>query len=68
LDPSLSLVLKSRSYLPSLRNSEAATSMPTLTLPVKPAASIAWLTRLRPSSFEPMLGAKPPSSPPLQAS
>lgn len=35
--------LKSKSYLPSMKNSEAATSIPITTLSVKPAFSMAVL-------------------------
>mmetsp|Transcript_15178 Transcript_15178/g.63102 ORF Transcript_15178/g.63102 Transcript_15178/m.63102 type:complete len:283 (-) Transcript_15178:432-1280(-) len=58
-----------RSYLPSTRNSEAATSIPSSILPERPAASMADMSRSRPSreSWMPP-GAKPPSSPTLTAS
>ena len=46
-----SLFLKSRSYLPSLWNSEAATSMPNLILPVQPAFSMAPTQSLMASSL-----------------
>mmetsp|Transcript_5336 Transcript_5336/g.14340 ORF Transcript_5336/g.14340 Transcript_5336/m.14340 type:complete len:429 (+) Transcript_5336:208-1494(+) len=68
-EPSLGCCLKFRSYiLSSVMNSDAATSMPILTLPVYPAFSMASVTKDRPSSLDWMLGAKPPSSPTLVAS
>ena len=54
--------------LPSLKNSEAATSMPILILPVYPAFSMASTQSLIASSLFWKLGAKPPSSPTAVAS
>mmetsp|Transcript_16941 Transcript_16941/g.52531 ORF Transcript_16941/g.52531 Transcript_16941/m.52531 type:complete len:225 (-) Transcript_16941:443-1117(-) len=58
-----------RSYFPSTRNSEAATSMPSSIWPDSPAASMADMSSSSPSreSWMPP-GAKPPSSPTLTAS
>lgn len=68
-EPSLGWFLKLRSYfLSSVRNSDAATSIPIFTLPVYPAFSIASTRRSSPSELDTIEGAKPPSSPTLQAS
>mmetsp|Transcript_70220 Transcript_70220/g.146958 ORF Transcript_70220/g.146958 Transcript_70220/m.146958 type:complete len:236 (+) Transcript_70220:647-1354(+) len=62
--------LKSRSYflVSATKNSEAATSVPILTLSLWPDFSMASMSTSKASLLSCTLGAKPPSSPTLQAS
>merc|ERR1719401_758918 len=60
--------LKSRSYFPSLQNSDAATSVPILILSLCPDFWMASISTSRASLLSCTEGAKPPSSPTLQAS
>mmetsp|Transcript_852 Transcript_852/g.1864 ORF Transcript_852/g.1864 Transcript_852/m.1864 type:complete len:266 (-) Transcript_852:333-1130(-) len=56
-------LLNPRSYVPSLKNSDAAGSLPRNIFVVWPALSMAFMRSLIPSSGLAMFGANPPSSP-----